>query len=159
MKNLLINSKNIIINGSLLCSNNIIFDYFISNEMTFENTISYDIILNGDLFIDGKIYFLMNRPLSSYPNKILSTNQDILSGVSVNILKSNLKKNYNKSDFKIIKSKNIYIFVNNFQIGNDMTAFHTMDKSINRQIKLLDILRKIQTKQNLNNINIIKLKG
>ena len=134
MNNILINSDNVLINGTIHCSDEVSAHSVVSDNMIFDEVINDDINIKGDLIIDGKLHLVFNN-------------------VTTVILNNDLEKNYNKNDFRFINSKNIYILVDNFQVGKDIIAFSSINKYHYRKIKLKEIYNKIQTNRLLINTN------
>jgi hypothetical protein len=152
MKNLLINSKNIIINGRLFCSGEVTFSERLPENVVFDKAINSDIIIRGNLFVDGKIYIILLNPISSYADNIIS-NEDVFYNITKDIIQPELFVRYDLKEFKKIKSENIYIFANNIRVGNDIVSNFDEKDNNKQRIYLSKILNKIKTKQNLSNTN------
>ena len=148
MNNILIKSDNILINGTIHCSGDVLVHSVVSDNMIFDEVINDDINIKGDLIIDGKLHLIYSK----FPSAFDKVNNKHVYNISSVILNSDLRKNYNKNDFLLINSKNVYVCVDNFQVGN-IIAYSNINKYYYRKIKLQEIYSKIQTNRLLINTN------
>jgi len=146
MNNIAIKSSSVLINGCIYCSDDVTAHDVVSDNMVFDSIIDRDINLEGDLIIEGKLHLILPHSISSY-----GRGNKVFGAIATAVLNNDLNANYNKNDFIFINSKNVYIFVDNFQVGMDIIAFSTIDKYYYRKIKLKEIYNKIQTNRVLTN--------
>lgn len=139
--NVLINSKNVIAHGSILCTKDIVFidDVQQCNIPLNKDIISYDIISEGNIIFDGKLYIVLPDMISKYASSLLSSNKDVLGNIYKSFLDDKLYEKFNVKDLKIIESENIYLIVNNVKIGYDLVAYFNFDKSKLRKIKISNL--------------------
>lgn len=123
-------SQNINIGGGIYCISDITFPYgkFDKELCMDDNTISYDIDIKGDLFITGNMYL--------YEHPLVITNDELWNDY--------LRKDYNKTDFRVIKADHVNFVYKSIRVGKDITAYYDFIDEI-RLLKLKEIKNRLCT--------------
>lgn len=135
-----IDCENINILGNIYCKGNIIFTFDENIDESYD-TIKYDINIKGDLWIIcDNLFVLGDKRIKRLRNKTF-LKKDVF-GFNEQTEKSSLLE-YNKTDFKLIKSDNVYIRCPNINISRNIIGYYSKFDEL-RNLKLRKIYERVQ---------------
>ncbi len=118
MEKLIINSILIKINGSLLCTDDIVFHYGLDENIKNAEMININIFSKGDLIIHGRLHIILPEPTFA------NSKEEFCKSIIKTFINNDLYCNYDSTDIKHYYADDTYIIVNNLKIGNDITAYY-----------------------------------
>ena len=135
MKVFNIDNSNITISGNIYCNSDI--EFSLNHRINLDyDTIWYDFHIKGNLYIIcDKLYLLGFEKIL---NNSLSREQ-VIDGVAARTIDPTLSKDYDRNDFRVIKSDRVYIRCPNLKVGKDIYAYHCGIEDELRSLKLKQI--------------------